>query len=60
MAARKLGQSELADSELADSQKTSQKTLEPNLLVSQRPSQGYWQDCVIARILLKEAEEMGN
>lgn len=60
MAARKLGQSELADSELADSQETSKKTLEQNPLVSQRPNQGYWQDCAIARILLKEAEEMGN
>lgn len=60
MAARKLGQSESADSELADSQKIAKKTLEPNPLVFQRPSQGYWQDCAIARILLKEAEEMGN
>lgn len=60
MAARKLGQSESADSELADSQKIFNETLEPNLLVSQRPTQGYWQDCAIARILLKEAEEMGN
>jgi hypothetical protein len=60
MAARKLGQSELADSELADSQEISKKTLEPNPLVSQRPSQGYWQDCAIARILLKEAENVGK
>ena len=60
MAARKLGQSELADSELSDSQKIAKKITEPNPLVSQRLNQGYWQDCAIARILIREAEEMVN
>ncbi len=56
MAAKKLGQSELAQSELARSQEFSSRTAGPDPLTFHAQGQGYWQDCSIARILLKEAE----
>jgi tetratricopeptide (TPR) repeat protein len=60
MAARKLGQLELANSELAGSQEIAKRALAPDPMAFQSQSQGYWQDCGIARILLKEAENMGK
>jgi hypothetical protein len=60
LAARKLGQSELADSELASAQEIAKRALGPNPMALQNQGQGYWQDCAIARILLREAENMGK
>ena len=56
LAARKLGQSELADSELASAQEIAKRALGPNPMALQNQGQGYWQDCAIARVLLREAE----
>jgi hypothetical protein len=60
LAARGLGQSELAEAELASAQEIAKRALGPNPLALQNQGQGYWQDCAIARILLREAENIGK
>ena len=60
MAARKLGQPDIARSELARSLELSDRTAGPDTLTFQAQGQGYWQDCAIARILLEEAENVGK
>lgn len=60
MAARKLGQLELAVSELARAKEFSQRTVGSSPMTFEGAAQGYWQDCAIARLLLREAEDPGN
>lgn len=57
MSTQRLGQLELAHSELVKGRLIVKKRLELNALSSTMLSQGYWQDCAIARRLISEAEE---
>lgn len=58
MAARKLGKLELARAELDESQDFFKQTVGMDPLTVRGLEQGYWQDCAIARLLLKEAERV--
>jgi hypothetical protein len=58
LAARQLGQLELARSELARSQEFAKRTVVPNSLPFPAQGQIYWQDRSIAHVLLKEAENL--
>jgi eukaryotic-like serine/threonine-protein kinase len=60
MAARKLGQLELARSELARAQEFLARTVESSHMTSQWPGRGYWHDCGIARLLVREAETLAQ
>ena len=58
MAAWRLGQTEMARAELAHSENFYSGGPGPDAFPLLGQSQGYWQDCAIARILYKESEKM--
>ena len=60
MSSWKLGQGKLARLDLERARENMERSLDPDPTTFRGQSQGYWQDCAIARLLLREAENYEN